>query len=212
MKIVLYLLLVCSVAQAQLSSNSAVAPSSATGSASDAQVVNELLKRVQVSAEACNQDLALLRTDKWKTDAAQKQRAESAATSIRRNLTNAVPELLQHLQAAPGSLNANFKLYRNLNALCDTFSTLVESAGAFGPRYQYDQLSTDFGHLDQLRREMADRIELLTGASDAELARLRSKVAAAAKPAPPASKIVVNDHHPKPKKKKPANPPQKPQS
>jgi hypothetical protein len=101
---------------------------------------------------------------------------------------------------------ANFRLYRNLNALYDSFSALAESAGAFGPEEQYSPLAADIAQLDQLRRQLAQRVDLLAEASEAEMARLRTAVAvaksASAKPAAKsASKIVVDDSHPAAKKK-----------
>jgi hypothetical protein len=209
MKIFVCLLLVSSAvwAQSPATTNHTPDPQGVVSGrvSPDAQALNELLKQVQISAQKSDGDLSRLRIDKWKAESASKQQAEASAVSIRRNLTIAVPDLLQGIQAAPGSLNANFRLYRNLNALYDTFSALAESAGAFGPKEQYDPLAADIALLDQLRHQVAERVDLLAGANDAELARLRARVAATgAKPA--ASKVVVDDDQPKSKKKKKTTP------
>ena len=60
--------------------------------------------------------------------------------------------------------------------------------------------------LDQLRRQIAERVDLLAGNNDAELARLRARLGNAKNGAKPGStKVVVDDDQPKPKKKlKPA--------
>jgi hypothetical protein len=115
--------------------------------------------------------------------------------------------LLQQIQSSPASLIANFRLYRNLNALYDTFSSLVESAGAFGAREQYDALADDVSQLDHLRHQMAERVDLLAGTDDAELARLRAKVASLASAPKPVTRVVVNDDPPKAKKKSKVSPP-----
>jgi len=206
MKIPFYFLLACSAAWAQLPNNtsaprSSPVPLSRASVPLDSQVSN-LLNQVRSSAEKFNTDVARLRIDKWKADAGSKQQAQAAAASISRNLNNAVPDLLQRIEASPGSLNANFRLYRNLNALYDTFSALVESAGAFGPKEQYEPLAADISQLDQLRRQAAERVDSLAGDNDAELARLRAKISAAATGAKPPAKIVVDDEQPKPKPKK----------
>jgi len=214
MKIATYLLLACSMTLAQLPGKDSGVPSSAptqqAGSAAyatpDSRAVGELIRQTRNSAEKFSADLARLRIDKWKADAASKQQAQAGAASIVRNLSNAVPDLLQQIEASPGSVNANFRLYRNLNALYDTFSALVESAGAFGPREQYEPLSADIAELDQLRHRVAERVDMLAKNSDTELVRLRAKVAAVPVVAKPVTKIVVDDEHPKPKKK--AKPPQ----
>lgn len=179
------------------------ASTSASNAATSAPDLSDLLQQIRTSAEKSDADVARLRIDRWKTDAASKQQATASAESIRRNLTYAVPDLLQRMQAAPASLNANFRLYRNLNALFDTFSALVESAGAFGAREQFDPLSADLAQLDHVRRLMADRVDLLAGNNDAELARLRSQAAlvASGTKQTPAKVVVNNDDQPKTKKK-----------
>ena len=221
------LLLLCSPGWAQMPDNMGAADSQppvsqAAADASPDAALTELLTQLQAMAEQSDRDLAALHVQKWKTDAANRQQAEENAAAIHRNLANAVPELLQKVRSEPGSLSANFKLYRDLNALYDTFSALVESAGAFGPADQYPPLAKDVAQLDQLRHRCAERLDQMSGASDAELVRLRAQLAAAttrasAKAAPPA-KIVVDDNHPHPAahhaapKKKPASqpPPPKP--
>jgi hypothetical protein len=213
----LVLLLVSSLGWAQTPGNSGAStsqpPASQGGPAvSPDAALTDLLTQLQASARESDRDLAGLRIEKWKADATNKQQAQENATAIHRNLANAVPELLQHVQSEPGSLGANFKLYRDLTALYETFSALVESAGAFGPAEQYSPLAGDIARLDRLRHQYAERLEQMCGASDAEMLRLRTQLAAARAPAkavPPASKIVVDDNHPHPaaKKKKPKSPP-----
>jgi hypothetical protein len=208
MKIPVYILLICSTVWAQTSApRTSVAPATASAPAASSNVAipdaSGLTQQMRVSAEKANADVGRLRIDKWKADAASKQQATALADSIRRNLNYAVPDLLQRMQASPSSLNANFRLYRNLNALFDTFSSLVESAGAFGAKEQYDPLAADLSDLDHLRRQMADRMDLLAGANDAELARPRSQAVSTASGAKSTStKVVVNnDDAPKAKKK-----------
>lgn len=210
MKIALSLLLVSSIATAQSAANSAAtivqtsaAPAPASVSSTQADpVLTQFLTQVQSIAQKTDTDIARLRIDKWKADSANKQQSEAGATSIRRNLTNAVPDLVNKIQTTPSSVNANFRLYRNLNVLYDAFFSLVESAGAFAPKEQYEPLADDIGQLDQLRHQLAERLDLLSGANDADLARLRAQTAAASAAASkPATKVVVDDEQPKTKKK-----------
>jgi hypothetical protein len=218
MKIAICLLFVSSVAWSQSpgkaapanSASASQAAASAPIPAAEAQALSELLNQTRAAAEKSNGDVSRLHIEKWKADSSSKQQAQSSAASIRRNLANAVPDLIQQIQAAPTSLSANFRLYRNLNALYDTFSALAESAGAFGPRDQYEPLAADIQRLDQLRHQIAERVDQLSGTTDAELTRLRARLAAAASTAKPATptKIVVDDQQPKPKKKAKPKPPQ----
>ena len=208
MKLALCLLLASAVALTPLSGQPSPTPAlqgtATSGSATPDLALRELLIKVQAISQKSDEDVAGLRIDKWKADAVSKQQAQASAVSIRRNLTNAVPDLLQRIEASPGSLNANFRLYRNLNALYDTFSALTESIGAFGPSEQYQMLSSDVNQLDQVRRQVAERVDLLAGANDAELARLRNQVAKTASGAKPASnRVVVDDNQPTKPKRKP---------
>jgi hypothetical protein len=152
-------------------------------------------------------DLARLRVDKWKADAASRRQAEANAESVQRNLASALPGIVQQVRANPGSVGAAFKLYRNLNALYDVMSSLTELVGAFGSKEEYQALSDDTTNLDTLRRSLADRVETMATSRDNEVAQLqaRARQASAAAAAAPPKKIVVDDNEPvKKSTKKPA--------
>ena len=152
-------------------------------------------------------DLARLRVDKWKADAASKRQAEANAESVQRNLASALPAIVQQVRANPGSVGATFKLYRNLNALYDVMSSLTESAGAFGSNEEYQALANDTSKLDTLRRSLADRVEAMATFRDNEVTQLqaRARQASPAAAAAPPKKIVVDDNEPvKKSTKKPA--------
>lgn len=145
-------------------------------------------------------DLARLRVDKWKADAASRRQAEANAESVQRNLAAALPATMQQMRANPGSVAATFKLYRNLNALYDVMSSLTESAGAFGSKEEFQALANDTSKLDTLRRSLADRVETMATYRDNEVAQLQARArqaspAAAAAPPKP-KKIVVDDNEP----------------
>jgi hypothetical protein len=162
--------------------------------------VANLAKLDQV-IESARIDLARLRVDKWKTDAGTKRQAEANADSIQRNMTTALPGIVQQVRANPSSVGATFKLYRNLNALYDVMSSLTESVGAFGSKDDYQALGTDTANLDALRRALADRVETMATARDTELAQLQARARQAATAATPAKKVVIDDNEPE---KKPA--------
>jgi hypothetical protein len=131
---------------------------------------------------------------------------------MQRNLQSALPEMISQLRNSPENLNSTFKLYRNLDALYDVFSSVVESAGAFGSKDDFQTLENDLNSLEKSRRAFADRLDSLSGSKDAELARLRTALqsAQASLAAQPPKKVVVDDNEPPKKpaiKKKPkANP------
>src|SRR5208337_2339776 len=89
--------------------------------------LNGILTPLQQTAQNMLSDLGKMRIEKWKTDASNKQQA----------LAN---------------MGASFKLYRNLDALYDVFSSVAESAGAFGNKEEFQSLSNDLAGLESARR------------------------------------------------------------
>src|ERR1022692_2158795 len=211
----LYVLLVGATALAQSPANS---PAASTGehapSVGSATTVSMLpdLDRLRAVASQATLDLGHLRIDKWKADGPSKQQAQANTDSVQRNLTSALPVLLDAIRAAPQDLGAEFKLYRNLNALYDVFASLTEATGAFGPKNDYQALAQQLEAIDSVRRNLGDALEQLTSSTQSELVQLRTQVRAyqrAAAAAPP-KKVVVDDTQPAKKtvhkKKKPAAP------
>lgn len=171
--------------------------------AMDVQLSNLLTQLERASLDA-NGALGRIRVDKWKTNSDQKQQAQANIQSLQRNLSYAIPELTSKIRQAPQDLSANFKLYRNLNALYDVLLNVAESAGAFGPKDQYDTLAQPVSSLDQVRHDLGDRLDQLTAANQSELNQLRSQVQAIrqAEVAAPPKKIVIDDNAQQPKSKK----------
>jgi hypothetical protein len=168
--------------------------------------LNVVLGQLEQTAQTANVDIAKLRIEKWKADGAVKRQTQENADSIQRNLTAALPAMVQQVRSDPQSLAAVFKLYRNLNVLYDVLTSVTESAGAFGPKNEFQLLATDAQNLDSVRRVLADRLQEMAALRDQEVTRLRTQVAQAqAVPATP-KKIIVDDETPKKpvRKKKPA--------
>lgn len=183
-------------------------PNSRAGTGSggpiDVQFANTLIQ-LQQAAQDANVALGRLRIDKWKTDGGQKQQAQANVESLQRNLSAAFPELLQRVRENPQDLSVNFKLYRNLSAVYDVLASVTESAGAFGPKDQYEALGQPVSVMDAVRRSLADRLESLAASKEAELVRLRGLANTAAPTQSATSgvkKIVVDDNVPTPKSKK----------
>lgn len=175
-----------------------------------ASEVNNILGQVRQTAQKMDGDLAKARIEKWKADSGIKGDIQHNADSVRRNLQEALPEMMSQLSNSPEDLAASFKLYRNLDALYDVFGQVVESAGAFGSKDDYQNLSNDMSALQGARRMLGERMQNLAAAKETELTRLRSQLKAvqAAVPPPAPKKIIVDDTVPpkKPVKKKPAKP------
>lgn len=181
------------------STSPAAAPAPAAASS------DPLLSPIEQASVAALQDLGALRIDKWKTDGQGKDALQQQSTALQRNLAAALPELVAQVRARPGDLAANFKLYRNLNALYDVLAPLADAAGRVGPQSDFQSLAQDASAFDRARRAFADRLETLAAARDAELVSLRSQVQKPATPPTGPRKIVIDDTKPtKTAKKKPA--------
>jgi hypothetical protein len=175
-----------------------------------------LLNQLEATSKTTQSDLAKLRIERWKTDSSSKKQSLGDVESIQRNLQNALPDMIAQLRNAPEDLPATFKLYRNLDALYDVLNGVVESAGAFGPKDDFQSLSNDVSAFEGTRKQIAERVNNLAQSKEQEIVRLRAdlKTAQAAIPAAPPKKTVVDDTEPpkkpvvkkKPVAKKPATP------
>lgn len=185
---------IAAVAQAPSSQPPATMPAPAMSAALAAD-----LDRLQMAATQINADISRMRIEKWKVDSGSKQQAQANGESIQRNLTTALPGLIANYRTQPQDLNAGFKLYRNLNALYDVMTSFTESAGAFGPKNDYDALAEQLNVIDTARHDLADNLEGQTSRTQAELNQLRQQVRQlqqAAVPPPPPKKTVVDNAEP----------------
>lgn len=171
--------------------------------------ISAMLGRLDQISQSMQVNLAKLRIDRWKTDSSTKAQAEGNVTSLQRNLTSALPNVVGEVRNDPANLTNGLKLYRNVNALYEVLSAVTEYAGAFGSKDDYRSLGTDAANLDDARRLLADQLEGLASAKEAQIMQLRNQATAAQAAAPSAApkKIIVDDSapaHKTAKKKKPA--------
>src|SRR5713101_8984077 len=140
--------------------------------------LNLLLSQLEQAAQAAQVDLAKLRIERWKADSGSKRQTEANVESLQRNLQTALPGIIGELRNSPENLASTFKLYRNLDALYDVLGSVVESAGAFGPKDDFQALSNDLNAFESSRRALGERLENLTSAKENEIARLRTDLKA----------------------------------
>jgi hypothetical protein len=193
------------MAAAQAAPAGSTAPSAPPVSYSSVSELNQLLADLQRTTQDAQSDLASLRVERWKTDSNTKRGTSEDIESIQRNLKDALPEITGRLRSSPESLPTTFELYRNLDALYDVFTSVVESAGAFGSRDEYQTLQNDLNGMQKSRRAFAERMEKLSKAKEDEVTNLRTQLqkAQAVQETTPPKKVVVDDtDEPKPPPKK----------
>jgi hypothetical protein len=126
------------------------------------------------TAAATNSDIGHLQIDRWKggwktgwtTSNTHKDQAAHAAGSLQRNLKNALPDLIREAINQHGGMSATFKVYEDLNLVCETLDSLVDTAQQFGKKEESVPLSNDFGALVRLRRTMSSYIQQRAVAAD----------------------------------------------
>lgn len=126
------------------------------------------------TAAATNSDIGHLDIDRWKggwktgwtTSSTHKDQAAKAAASLQRNLKGALPDLIRDAINQHGSMTATFKVYEDLNLVCETLDSLVDTAQQFGRKEESIPLSNDFGALVRLRKTMSAYIKERAVAAD----------------------------------------------
>ncbi|HTZ97934.1 MAG TPA: hypothetical protein VMB18_16140 [Terriglobales bacterium] len=207
-------ILLSGMAAAQISQAVSQTPEPAV-SYNSASELNQLLSQLQHTAQTMQLDLASLSIERWKTDSNTKRGSAADVESIQRNIQTALPGIMDRLRNSPENLSVTFELYRNLDALYSVLTSVVESAGAFGTRNEYQSLQNDLNAMEMSRRSFADRMEKLTTAKESEVADLRAQLKKAQGEQAATSlpkKVVVDDtdEAKKPIKKKPVHKKPKP--
>ncbi len=155
--------LLVAAAMAQATPSPAPAPSAAAGSAppvpyASVSQLNLLLSQLEQLAQATQVDLAKLRIEKWKTDSNTKRGTETDVESLQRNLQMALPEIIAQLRASPeniGATSSSIAIWTPFRRL----GPVVESAGAFGSKDEFQSVQNDLSAIERSRRELAERME-----------------------------------------------------
>jgi hypothetical protein len=169
--------------------------------------LDAVLVKVQQTAQTTDADLARLHIDKWKTDIDQKQQLQQISTSLHKNLSVAVPDLVRGVQTSKGSVSTTFKLYHNLNVVYEYLNSLADAAAGLGKKEESDPLNRDAADLDSVRQELSNYIEQASVALE-----LKARPVSTPTPVPVATpkRIVVDDDATgkpaTPKKKKTSSP------
>ena len=112
--------LVCLTASATLAqprggpqARQAVEPPQQTQPPGNAQPIqanlNLIIEQIQKAALSTNGDLGKLRIEKWKTDNEQRDQLQKMADSIQRNVTYAIPGLINDVEKQPGQHGCHFQ-------------------------------------------------------------------------------------------------------
>lgn len=147
---------------------------------------------IAISVQNLQASVQSLTPEKWKGSGDEKQELSAARQSLQRNLSEAVPGLLQAWNQAPQNLSEAFRLYRDLDVVYQVTSRLAASAGEHAPSDQARALTASAGQFKQSLQQLGDYIQATAALQYTQVQRAR---AAAARPAPaPAPKsVIIND-------------------
>ena len=134
------------------------------------------LDKLQTASSQAAETIGRLNIGKWRASSEAKSAVQADANSVQRNLTSAMPGMIAAVRAAPNLLNAEFKLYRNLNALHEVFATVVDATRLYGPRADFDALSQQMRTFESVRRKLAEGLEQLTADTQRNLDQLRTQI------------------------------------
>lgn len=168
---------------------------------------------LQPSIDKLRSTISTLNTDKWKAPGAVREDARNNISSIRRDIDETLPPLLQTADAAPGSVAANLPVFRNIDALYDVLLRVVETAELAAPDTDGDALRGALTQMEDARRTFGDQLQTAAVNAEAQTKTLNAQLAAAQAAAKPIPTAVVDNTDQKPapaarKKKKAAPPPQ----
>ncbi len=194
-----------------------VRPNPAAGSATAAPERPNLdttmfnLQRITVATDS---DIADLDVNHWKAgwrsawlkSGSRKRQAEEVADSLRRNLKDAVPDLITDVHNSRGSVSASFKLYNDLNLVVESLDSLIGVTKSYGKKGESGPLANDYAALGHLRQDLSSYIQQTAASLEP-----RMRAPGSSSPVPSSSahlpkKVVIDDDVPKskPVKKKTA--------
>ncbi|HTX41459.1 MAG TPA: hypothetical protein VMD25_06500 [Acidobacteriaceae bacterium] len=167
-----------------------------------------------------SQSVNAVQTRRWKAPASVRSAVDGDVEAIQRDLNGTLAGLLQQADAAPGSVPAQFAVYRNVDALYDTLLRVVETAELAAPEDEISALESALQGLETARSSLGDTILSGAQSEQTQLVRLRSAInAAAAAQRTPIKTTVIDDYsaheapaHHRPAAKKPTAATRKPSS
>jgi hypothetical protein len=157
--------------------------------------VNGSLVRLEQVRAATEADVADLPIGQWRTgwktawlkSSSHKDQAEGLASSIQRNLTQAMPGLITDAQSSRGGIGTTFKLYNNVNVVYESLESLIEITNSYGRKGESAQITADYQALGRLRQELSGYIQQTAATLEP-------------KSGPLPKKIIVDDNVPSRKK------------
>jgi hypothetical protein len=183
----------------------------ASGSSAAGAIVSTMVQPALLDVQ---RTVGSLNTGRWKAPSEVRAAADRNLSSIQRDVVETLPNLIGQADGAPGSVAAQFAVYRNIDALYDVLLRVNQTATLAAPDNEASALESALERLESARKQLGDAIAASAQDREAQIVKLQAavKAAAAAAPPPASAKPAVVDDGPaqpavKKKKRKPATPP-----
>lgn len=159
-----------------------------------ARDLNSTLAELMRVAPATNQDLNNLQHQGgrlhwvtfWRRDKAHQAKM---AAALRRNLQFAVPNLIHDAQTSGGSISTTFKLYKDLNVVCESLDSMLPPGSREG-KTEVTALNNDLSDMNRLREELSSYIQQTAASIESKNPQLVSSAGRFPK------RIIVDDNIP----------------
>lgn len=149
-----------------------------------------LAGRISTTVQSLQASVQSLTPQKWKTSGDEKQELTAAQQSLQRNLSEAVPGLVQTWNRAPQNLSEAFRLYRDLDVVHQVASRLATAAEQHAPADQAQSINASTEQLKQSLQQLGNYIQATAALQYTQVQQART----APPPAPAAPKsIIIND-------------------
>jgi len=153
------------------------------------------LSPLRAALAQVGQAVNAVQTHRWKAPASVRSAVDGDIEAIQRDLNGTLAGLLQQADAAPGSVPAQFAVYRNVDALYDTLLRVVETADLAAPEDEISALDSALQGLENARSSLGDAISSGAQSQQNQLVQLRRAInAAAAAQRAPVRTTVVEDY------------------
>ena len=154
-------------AQAAVTPPPADAPTASTASA----ILQPALTNLQQAIDAQH-------TDKWKASARLRDDTDANIRSIRRDADTVLPPLLAEADASQDSVAAGLPVLRNIEALYDVLLRVALVGRVSAPAPQSAALDQAMAKLDDARRTLGDRLQVVAAAREKQVSDLQAALRA----------------------------------
>lgn len=160
------------------------------------------LQQVSISIAHLRRVIDTINVPKWKAPGDVRRTTASDVDSMRSDVTDTLPALLNTALGDPSKVSPAFSVYRNVDALYDVLLRVSETAQLAGASGDASLLEDQRAALENSRTQLGAALLQSAQSQEAEIVRLRSAATPVAPPPPPTKTVIDDGPAAKPRAKK----------